>query len=108
MINILGFNLHKLNNYHTTFISSEKTHKEYILDDIIETHYIDLTQFRKNDITLNNLKDRLTLLLNEKTPQNLINKMIEMDEFTNNIYNKTSHILKDKQEYLSYIRAEKT
>ena len=29
-----------------------------------------------------------------------------MDSFANEIYNKTLHILKDKQEYLSYIRAE--
>lgn len=47
MINILGFDLHKLDNYHTIFVLTEKTHKEYALDDIIETHYIDLTRFRK-------------------------------------------------------------
>ncbi|MBZ9571062.1 hypothetical protein KQY27_05860 [Methanobrevibacter sp. TMH8] len=29
-----------------------------------------------------------------------------MDEFAKNVYEKTLHILKDKQEYISYIRAD--
>lgn len=62
---------------------------------------------RKNDIDLNNPEDSLALLLDEKTPQNLIDDVIEMDEFASNIYNKTLHVLKNKKEYLSYIRAEK-
>lgn len=36
LINILDFNLHKLDDYHTTFTLCEKKHKEYTLDDIME------------------------------------------------------------------------
>ncbi|MBZ9571063.1 Rpn family recombination-promoting nuclease/putative transposase [Methanobrevibacter sp. TMH8] len=49
-INILGFNLHPLEKYHTTFKLTETTYKEYILDDVIETHNIDLVKFRKSKI----------------------------------------------------------
>ncbi|RBQ22345.1 hypothetical protein ALNOE001_20880 [Candidatus Methanobinarius endosymbioticus] len=98
MINILGFNLHNLENYHTTFVLSEKINKEYTLEDIIETHYIDLARFRikvrKNKIDLNDPKDRLTLLLDEKTPQSLIDQVIKMDEFANNIYKKNTSCFK--------------
>ena len=48
MINIIDFNLHKLEKYHTTFTLCEKTHKEYEIADIMEIHYIDLTKFRKS------------------------------------------------------------
>lgn len=109
-INILGFNLHPLEKYHTTFKLTETTYKEYILDDVIETHNINLVKFRKKlrngKFDLNDPEDRITLLFDVKSPQNLIEKVIEMDEFAKNIYEKTLHILKDKQEYISYIRAD--
>jgi len=50
MINIINFNLHPLDDYHTVFTLCEKNHPEYKMDDIIETHYIDLTIFRKSEI----------------------------------------------------------
>ena len=110
MINILDFNLHENGNYHKTFVLCDKKNKEYILDDILETHYIELPKFRKEvkkgNINLSNPKDRLILLLNKNTPQNLIDKVIKMDKFAKNIYNKTLHVLQDQQEYLSYIRVQ--
>ena len=46
------------------------------------------------------------LLLDEKAPQDLIDKVIEMDSFANNIYQKAVRVLQDKEGYLAYIRAE--
>jgi len=110
MINIINFNLHKLDKYHTKFIFCEETYKEYEMADITETHYIDLTVFReklkKGKIDLNDPKDRITLLFYVEAPQNLINKVIKMDSFAKEIQNNTTRILQDKKEYLAYIRAE--
>ena len=110
MINILDFNLYDNGNYHKAFIFCDKINKPYTIEDIEETHYIELPKFRKElkkgNIDLNNPKDRLMLLLDKKTPQNLINKVMKMDKFANQIYDKAQHILKDKQEYLTYIRID--
>lgn len=46
MINFLGFNLHKLEDYHTIFMFYEKNNRDYALDDLIELHYIELTRLR--------------------------------------------------------------
>ena len=109
MINILDFNLHKLEDYHTTFTLCEKNNKDYT-DDMMEIHYIDLTVFRKRvkagKIDLNDPKDRLTLLLDEKSDQKLVEKVIKMDSYANAIYEKTLRVLQDEKEYLTYIRAQ--
>lgn len=111
MISILNFNLERQGDYHSTFILCEKTNKEYELKDITEIHYLELTKFRKQlkkgTIDLNNPKDRIMILFNENSPQNLVDKVIEMDKFASKIYEKTSNLLQDKDQYLAYIRAEK-
>jgi predicted transposase/invertase (TIGR01784 family) len=110
MINILDFNLLKSENYHHAFILYDKINKKYTIGDILETHYIELPKLRKKvktgNIDLNNPKIRLLLLLDEKTPQKLIQKVINMDKNVNNIYQKALNALQNQKEYLSYIRAE--
>ena len=109
MINLLDFDLHELEDYHTIFTLCEKKHK-YILDDITETHYIELPKFRtkikKGNIDLSDPKIRLMLILDNQTNENLFKKVIEMDEYANNLYEKAKHVLQDKASYLEYIRAE--
>ena len=111
MINLLNFTLHEtIENYHTKFIPTEAQDKNYTMDDIMETHYLELPKFRKlvkeGNIDLNDPKIRLILLFDEKTPQDLIEKVIEMDEFAKTIHEKATHLLQDQKEYLAYIRAE--
>lgn len=109
MISILDFNLHKVKDY-STFILCDKRNKPYVMEDILETHYLELPTFRqhvKNDtLSLNDPKDRLMLVLDKKTPQKLFEKVIEMDELSNKLYKKSLHVLQDQSEYLAYIRAE--
>ena len=77
MINIIDFNLHKIDKYHTKFILCEEEYREYGMEDIMETHYIDLTIFREKlkegKTDLNNPEDRITLLFVVETPENLVN-----------------------------------
>ena len=113
IINILNFTLHKeIEDYHTKFTLTENKEKNYSIPDLMETHYIELTKLRKlvreDNIDLNDPKTRLILFLDEKTPKKLIKKVIKMDEFGKNIYEKSAHILQDQEEYLAYIRAEQT
>ena len=110
MINFLDFSFHPLEDYHLIFTQTEKTHKEYSIEDLAETHYIEIPKFRKQvkkgNIDLNDPKIRLMLLLDKETPQNLIEKVIKMDEYANNIYEKAKLVLKNQKQYLAYIRAE--
>ena len=109
-INILGFDLHETENYHSSLVLCDKKSKNYKIEDILESHYIQLPKFRKavqkGKIDLNDPEVRLILLMDIKTPQELIEKVIKMDKFANDIYEKTLHVLQNQKEYLSYIRAE--
>ena len=113
LINILNFTLHEsLEDYHTTFKPTEIKNKNYSLDDIMETHYIELPKFRKQvkegNINLDDPKIRLILLLDEESPQELIEEVLKMDEFAKSIYEKSAEVLQDQKQYLAYIRAEQT
>ena len=109
MINILDFNLLPIENYHSTMVLCDKK-SNFILEDIIEIHYIELPKFRKKlrkgNINLNNPIDRIILFLNKSTSPDIIKKVINMDESVNKMYEKTLHVLQNQKEYLSYIRAE--
>ena len=109
MINLLDFEIHEIDDYHTTFTLCEKNHK-YYLDDVMETHYIELPKFRKmvkkGNIDLSDPKTRLMLILDNQTPNKLFKKVIKMDEYAKQLYKKTEEVLQDKATYLSYIRAE--
>jgi predicted transposase/invertase (TIGR01784 family) len=110
MINILSFDLHGSDDYHSTFVLCDKRSKNYMIEDIVETHYIELPKFRKElkkgNLNLNDPKVRLILFLDVKTPQDLFEEVIKMDKTVNKLYEKTLHVLKDQKEYLAYIRAE--
>jgi predicted transposase/invertase (TIGR01784 family) len=110
MINILDFDLFPTEEYHHAFVPCDKLNNKLQLDDIFETHFIELSKFRreirKGNIDWNDPKVRLLLLLDEKTPEYLIKKVINMDKNVNSIYEKALLALQDQKEYLSYIRAE--
>lgn len=110
MLNLLEFNFTKSNEYHSKFVLCDIEHREYILEDLLESHYIELPKFRKlikeENIDLNEKEIRLLLFLDKKTPQYLIEKVIKMDETINKMHKKIENILQTKNEYLAYIKAE--
>jgi len=65
-----------------------------------------IISLKKGNIDLNNPKDRLMILLDVKSPDNLIKKVIEMDSFAKNVYNKAERLLQDRDGYLAYIKAD--
>jgi predicted transposase/invertase (TIGR01784 family) len=111
MINLLNFDLfpHE-KRFHHAFVPCDKFDSQFQLDDVFESHFIELSKFRreirKGKIDWNDPKVRLFLLLDEKTPEYLIKKVIKMDKNVNRIYEKALLALQDQKEYLSYIRAE--
>ena len=47
MINILDFNLLQTENYHSILVLCDKKNKKYMIEDIMEIHYIELPKFRR-------------------------------------------------------------
>ncbi|MCL2115121.1 MAG: Rpn family recombination-promoting nuclease/putative transposase [Methanobrevibacter sp.] len=110
MINILNFNLHKTGYYRSKFVPWDEICKKLTLDDIQETHFIELPTLRrelkKRELDLNDPKVRLNILFNKKTPKKLLQKVIKMDKHINKMYEKAQLALQNQEEYLAYIRAE--
>lgn len=80
VINIVGFDYIKLDEFHTSFHIYEDYHKDYMLTDALEIHYIDMVKFRRLDITdLNNPINRWLVFFNEHSPAKLVEEAIKMD-----------------------------
>ncbi|MCL2116011.1 MAG: Rpn family recombination-promoting nuclease/putative transposase, partial [Methanobrevibacter sp.] len=109
MTNLLDFNLLPTEDYHSILVLCDKKSK-FMIEDIIEIHYIELPKFRKElrkgNLDLNDPLTRILLLLNKSTSSDLMEKVINMDKSVNKMYEKTLHVLQDQKEYLAYIRAE--
>jgi len=109
MINILDFDLLPTVDYHSILVLCDKK-SNFMIEDIIEIHYIELPKFRKElrkgNLDLNDPLTRILLLLNKSTSPDLMEKVINMDKSVNKMFEKTIHVLQDQKEYLAYIRAE--
>jgi predicted transposase/invertase (TIGR01784 family) len=80
VINIVGFDYIKLDEFHTSFHLYEDFHKDYMLTGALEIHYIDMVKFRRLDITdLSNPIHRWLVFFNEHSPVKLVEEAIKMD-----------------------------
>jgi predicted transposase/invertase (TIGR01784 family) len=81
-INIVGYAfLPQVQDFHTTFHIWEDTHRDIMLTDALEIHFIDMVQFRSlqgRDIRNDSLHRWLTYL-DKGSPQELIEEVIKMD-----------------------------
>jgi len=84
-INIVNFDNIKLNEFHTCFHLWEDSHKDYLLTDALEIHFINMKKFRQlktGDITHNPLERWLTFL-DKETPLEIIEEVVKMDTAIN-------------------------
>ena len=98
-INIVNFDNIKLNEFHTCFHLWEDDHKDYMLTDAMEIHFINMVKFRKlktGDIANNHLERWLTFL-DKNTPEEVLKEVIGMDSAINNANEKLSFVSQDKE-----------
>ncbi len=80
-INLLDFNLLTTESYHSTFHLWEDFEKEYMLTDLVEIHFIELTKYRT--LTSKNYKEevlhRWLTFLQKDVSDDLLKELMEME-----------------------------
>jgi predicted transposase/invertase (TIGR01784 family) len=110
MINILDFQFNKVDDFHASYHLWEDQHKEIMLTDVCELHFLDINKFSK--IKNYNLEDplhRWMIFFNERSPIELIEEVLKMDENIQLVQEKLDFIFADenlRSIYDSYAKAE--
>jgi predicted transposase/invertase (TIGR01784 family) len=79
-INLISFELGPVEDFHTSYRLWEDRHKDVLLTDVCEIHFLDMVKFRragKHD--LENPLDRWLVYFDERSPETLIEEVINMD-----------------------------
>jgi predicted transposase/invertase (TIGR01784 family) len=97
-VNILGEEFLKLDTFHTSFHLWEDTHKEYLLTDALEMHFIDMVKFRRlpeRDIN-NNILHRWLTFFDKRTSNETIKKIIDMDPAIKKVHERIKYVEQDE------------
>jgi predicted transposase/invertase (TIGR01784 family) len=108
-INILDFGYIRIEEYHTSFHIYEDQHRDYMLTDALELHFLDMVKFRKwpeKDIT-NDPLQRWLVYFDKHSPARLIEEVLEMDRAIQEMQKKIDWIQGDPALLRSYLRYEK-
>jgi predicted transposase/invertase (TIGR01784 family) len=104
-INILGYEfLPEIDDFHSSFHLREDTHRECILTEALEMHFIDMVKFnrlRNQDIVQNPLHRWLTFL-NKHTNPKILEEIITMDTAIEKADAKIRRVLSDKEALRAY------
>jgi predicted transposase/invertase (TIGR01784 family) len=80
VINILDFGYIPLDDFHTSFHLYEDRHKEYMLTDALEMHYIDMVRWRKlKKKDYSEPINRWMAYFDEQSPPELVEEVLKMD-----------------------------
>jgi predicted transposase/invertase (TIGR01784 family) len=103
-INIIDFEFLEIEEVHTSFHLREDRHKDYVLTDALEIHFIDMIKFRRlreKDI-MNNEFHRWLTFFDKKTDSKTIKKIINMDTAIKKAQEKIIHVSRDKEVLRAY------
>jgi predicted transposase/invertase (TIGR01784 family) len=109
-INILDFGYIPLEEFHTSFHIYEDRHKEYMLTDALELHFLDMVKFRKQpekDIRHDPLH-RWLVYFDKHSPISLIEEVLKMDPAKQKMQEKIDWIQGNPDLFRAYLRYEKT
>jgi hypothetical protein len=79
-INIVNFDNIKLDEFHTCFHLWEDDHRDYLLTDVLEIHFINMVRWRRleNRDIVNKPLDRWVTYLDVTTPEETLQEVIKM------------------------------
>jgi predicted transposase/invertase (TIGR01784 family) len=97
-INIVNFDYIKLDEFHTSFHLREDKHREYIMTDVLEIHFLNMVKFRKHKIkNIENPLERWLTFFDINTPDKKLEEVIKMDTTIQKAANKINHVTRDKE-----------
>ena len=108
-INILGAEFLSVDEVHASFHLWEDTHKNYMLTDALEMHFIDMVKFgqlKERDIEHNALH-RWLAFFDKKTDSKTLKKIIAMDPAIKQAHDKIMFVAQDKEALRIYQMREK-
>ena len=103
-INIVNFDNITLDDFHTRFHLWEEEHKDYMLTDALEIHFINMVKFKKlktADIE-NNPLERWLMFLNKDTPEEVLEEVINMDTAISRANDRLNFVSQDKEFLRAY------
>jgi predicted transposase/invertase (TIGR01784 family) len=98
-INIVNFEVAKIDDFHATFHLWEDTRKDYLLTDALEIHFIDVKKFNalpEKDIVNNPLHRWLTFF-DQNISDDLLKELIGMDTAISKANEKMTFLSNDKE-----------
>jgi predicted transposase/invertase (TIGR01784 family) len=107
-INIVDFGLFPVDDFHTSYHLWEDRHKDVMLSDVCEIHFLDMVKFRK--IKEHTLKDplyRWLVYFDEHSPAELIEEVVRMDTAIQLAQDKLEMIARDPELLRAYEQYEK-
>ncbi|MDR1914461.1 MAG: Rpn family recombination-promoting nuclease/putative transposase [Clostridiales bacterium] len=103
-INIVNVEFIALEEVHTSYHLWEDNHKEYMLTDALEIHFIDMVKFRRlreKDIVNNPLHRWLTFF-DKNTNENILEEIIQMDTAIQKAQEKIRFVRGSEEEFRAY------
>jgi predicted transposase/invertase (TIGR01784 family) len=104
VINVLDYNYLELEEFHTSFHLWEDRHKDYMLTEAEELHFIELPKYRKLAIKdMNNPLHRWLSFLDQRTPEEEVEEIAKMDAGIAEAWKKMDEIMGDKELRHAYL-----
>jgi predicted transposase/invertase (TIGR01784 family) len=103
-INIINFNLIQVDAVHTSFHLWEDHHKDCLLTDALEVHFIDMVKFRElreKDI-VNNRLHRWLAFFDKTTSNQVLKEVLNMDIAIQKAQQKITFVSRDKEALRAY------
>jgi predicted transposase/invertase (TIGR01784 family) len=107
-VNIVNFDHIKLDNFHTAFRLREDTHREYVLTDLLEIHFLNMVKFRKQETKdMNKPLERWLTFFDERTPEQTLREVIGMDTAIQKAQSRLEEVTQDYEVRRTYIMRQK-
>ena len=107
-INIVNFDFIRVNEVHTVFHLWEDSHRELLLTDALEIHFINMVKFKqlKNCDIVNNRLHRWLAFFDKDTNDETLKKIIKMDTAIAKAQEKIAFVSVNKEALRDYQRRE--
>ena len=96
-INIMGFPFLKIDDFHASFHLREDLYPEYVLDESLEIHFLDMSKFLQlqNKDLKNNPLHRWLAFFNKDTEGSVLTEVLEMDNTIRKANDKMKFVSQD-------------